>query len=248
MLTGKTAFVTGAGTGIGKAIALELAEQGADIAIQYFGTVAEVTDTVATIQKKGRRAFAYEIDLFADDADVQAIADKVHRDLGKIDILINNVGGPVKRIAFLDSDNAFWHKVFNLNIMAAVSFSRAFLPDRIENGWGRIINTSSIGSKTGGAPKSVHYATMKAGINGFTNALNREVAPFGITVNAVLPGAVETPLLINSPTWDETFIKQNYPVGRMGRVQDIAPMVAFLASDQADFIAGAEIPITGGRY
>lgn len=246
MLKGKTALVTGAERGIGKGVALALAKNGADIAVHYFLSESDAAAVQKEIHAMGRKSVLGYADLTKTD-DIAPLFSAIGGELGAIDILVNNVGAVVKRIPFVETDDAFWECVFAVNIMSTVRCSRAVLPAMMEKKWGRIINISSVGSKTGGAPKSVHYATMKGGINSFTMALTKEVAAFGVTVNAIAPGVVETPLLKDTPSWSEEDIRRMYPVGRIGKVDDVAPLAAFLASDDASYITGETFVVAGGR-
>lgn len=245
-LTGKVALVTGSERGLGKTCALMLAEQGADIVMSYFQEEEHALENKAAIEAMGRRVIMVRTDLTQEDQ-AKHLADEALKAFGHVDILVNEVGGVIGRIPFVESTDDTWMASFKLNLLSNVHITRALLPQMIAQKYGRIINISSIGSKTGGAPNSVHYAAMKGAINSYTHSLSNEVAQFGITVNAVMPGTMISPLLLETPSWSEEEVKKKYPIGRMSVTEDVAPMVAFLASEESRYITGEAFAVAGGR-
>lgn len=245
-LTGKVALVTGSERGLGKTCALMLAEQGADIVMCYFQEKEHALETKATIEAMGRKTILVNTDLTKEDQ-AKRLAEEAFAAFGHVDILVNVVGGVIGRIPFVESTDDVWTAAFNLNMLSNVHITRAILPKMIAQKYGRIINISSIGSKTGGAPNSAHYAAMKGAINSYTHSLSNEVAKYNVTVNAVMPGTMISPLLLETPSWNDKEVKDRYPIGRMSVTEDVAPMVVFLASEEARYITGESFAVAGGR-
>jgi len=241
-LKDKVVFVTGAGSGIGRAIALRLASEGAKVA---------VTDVVESAAKSvaseiGGTAAALTVDV-ASSASVRAGAEETTRRLGPIDVLVN-VAGWDKVEPFLKSDEETWDKVIAINLRGVLNCVKAILPGMIERGHGRIVSISSDAGRVGSSGEAV-YAAAKAGIIGFSKTVAREVARYQINVNVVCPGPTDTPLL--KAVWEtnpklQEALKRAIPFGRLGQPDDIAPAVAFLASDDARFITGQVLSVSGG--
>lgn len=245
-LNGKIALVTGSERGLGQTVALTLATQGADIVMAYYQEEEQAMRNKAAIEGMGRRVIAVHADLtHAEDA--QKLAETALSAFGRVDILVNVVGGVVKRVPFVESTDDVWNVAFKLNMLSMVRVTRALLPKMLEQNYGRIINISSMGSRTGGAPNSAHYSAMKGAINSYTHSLSNEVAKRGVTVNAVLPGTMISPLLLETPSWDEETVRRLYPIGRMSVTEDVAPMIAFLASEEARYVTGEAFAVAGGR-
>jgi NAD(P)-dependent dehydrogenase (short-subunit alcohol dehydrogenase family) len=261
-LTNKIALVTGASKGIGSAIAFELAREGADVAIcaRDPGVLHETARELAAL---GRQVVAVPADLAAGGG-VQAVVDATLASFGRVDILVNNVGGAGGPGGFMNLQDEHWQRAWDLNVMAAVRFSRALIPGMVERKWGRIIN---IGSTSGREPDVVvvHYNCAKAGLLALSKTLANAYSKDGVLVNCVLPGLTRTPALevsaakrlqergesIAGLTPDD-LVNRYYgprrplPIGRVGRPEDLAGIVAFLASDRAAFITGAAINVDGG--
>jgi 3-oxoacyl-[acyl-carrier protein] reductase len=246
-LSGKTALVTGGNTGIGRAIALALAQAGADVALTYFSNPSE--QTVAAIRAMGRRSLALRMDA-TDSAEVNRVIPELARALdGRIDILVNNAGYMVGRVPVAEMSDEHWHAVIDVNLSNAFYCSRAALP-YMHTGWGRIVNMSSLAARNGGGPGAVAYAAAKAGLLGLTRGLAKELAPQGITVNAVAPGLIlETPFheTFNTAVGRQTAIA-GIPLERGGVPDDVAGAVLFLVSDLAAFITGEITEINGGAW
>jgi 3-oxoacyl-[acyl-carrier protein] reductase len=246
-LTGKTALVTGGNTGIGRAIALTLSQAGADVALTYFSNPGE--QTVAAIRALGRKSLALQMDV-TDSAEVNRVVPELARGLGgHIDILINNAGYFVGRVSVGKMSDEHWHRVINVNLNSVFYCTRAALP-YMHTGWGRIVNMSSMAAHTGGGTGAVAYAAAKAGLLGFTRGLAKELAPKGITVNAVAPG-----LILGTP-FHETFSTEEgrraaiatTPLKRGGVPNDVAGAVLFLVSDLAGFMTGEVTDVNGGAW
>jgi len=246
-LTGKTALVTGGNTGLGRAIALALAEAGADVALTYFSHPGE--ETAAAIRALGRKSLALHLDA-TDSAEVNRVMPEVAATLdGHIDILVNNAGYMVGRIPIAEMSDEHWHKVIDVNLSSAFYCCRAVLP-YMQTGWGRIVNMSSLAGRNGGGAGAVAYAAAKAGLLGFTRGLAKEVASLGITVNAVAPGLIlETPFhdTFNTEEGKRATIA-TIPLKRGGVPNDVAGAVLFLVSDLASFITGETTEINGGVW
>lgn len=245
-LDGKVALVTGSERGLGKDVALTLAQQGASIAMLYYQEEEQALQTRDAIAAMGRKVVAIHADLTKQE-DVNAAAAQVDQAFDRVDIIVNVVGAVVKRIPFVETDDDFWMQVFNVNLLSGVRIIRAFLPGMIRRRYGRIINISSVGSKTGGAPNSAHYAAMKGAINSLSHSLSNEVAQYGVTVNALGPGTMISPLLKDTPSWDEAAVKRLYPIGRMSTTDDVTPLIAFLASEESRYCTGETLFVSGGR-
>lgn len=244
-LKGKAAIVTGGSRGIGRAIALALADEGCDVAICARGEDA-LRATEAAIAARGVSAFGEVADLASEDAMSRFVEQAAAR-LGRLDVLVNNVGGTASG----DSEDDTWLKTFNLNVMAAIRASRAALPHMRSGGYGSIIHITSIyGREAGGG---IPYNAVKSALNSHAKNLALQLAPEGIRVNAVAPGSVLHP----GGSWDrrvqadpegmKRFVEQNIPSGRFGTPEEIADVVVFLASPRARWVTGACINVDGGQ-
>ena len=242
-LNSKVALVTGAASGIGREIAMTFAREGASIVL--FDLSSDVINVERELKDLGADALSVIGDA-KDRSDVVRAVNEAINKFGKIDILVNNVGiYPVK--SFLEMGEDEWDLVINTNLKSTFLFTRFVAPYMVKQRYGRIINIASIAGTVVGFANAVHYSTSKAAILGFTRALALELAPYGITVNAIAPGYVETPgimKIINKELYER--IRRATPIGRWGRPQDVAYLALFLASDEASFITGALIVIDGG--
>jgi 3-oxoacyl-[acyl-carrier protein] reductase len=245
-LAGRTALVTGGGIGIGKSIALMLAEAGADVAVTYQSNDGE--KVAETIRQLGRQSAAYRLDA-ASSAEVNhAVTEAASALGGRIDILVNNAGGLIATREVAAMDDELWHRVIDVNLSSAFYCSRAVLPHMPDGG--RIVCVSSLAARNGGAPGSIAYATAKAGLLGFVRGLAKEVGPQGITVNAIAPG-----LILDTP-FHATFTSEERqkatiaatPLRRPGYPVDCAGAVLYLVSDLASFATGAIVDLNGGTY
>jgi 3-oxoacyl-[acyl-carrier protein] reductase len=241
-LEGKIALVTGASRGIGRAIALELARRGADVALAA-RHAAPAEEVAAEIRALGRRAFAFGLDVGDFDA-VEKSAGAVEEALGKISILVNNAGIARDQL-LLRMKPEDWRDVMRVNLDGTFYCTKVFTRDMIRARWGRVINVSSVVANSGNAGQS-NYAASKAGILGFTRSVARELAGRGVTANVVAPGYIETAMTEGLPDAAREFILRNIPLGRFGAPEDVAGVIAFLAGDGASYITGQVIHVDGG--
>jgi acetoacetyl-CoA reductase len=247
-LKGKRAFVSGASSGIGEAIALELAAEGADVAVS--GRDRARTEATATrVEALGVKTLVTLGDV-EKDADAWRIADEVTAAWGGVDILVNNAGNMNRKDVphWLDVTPDEYLFSASLNLAAAVRLCQKLCPGMVERGWGRVINVSSVnGSK--GAFGQTNYSAAKAGVHGFTKALALEVAKKGVTVNTISPGYIGTKMVTAIPQdiLDSKILPQ-IPVGRLGKPEEVAGLIIYLASEEAAFVTGANIAINGGQH
>ena len=240
-LNGKTALVTGASRGIGRAIALRLAEDGANVAVIYAGSADKAEAVVNEITALGVNAKAYRCNV-ADSAAVNETVKAVTNDLGKIDILVNNAGITRDGLMLRMKDEDF-DAVLDTNLKGAFNMIRACYSGFIRKKSGRIINISSVSGIMGNAGQA-NYSASKAGVIGLTKSVARELASRGITCNAVAPGFIQTDMTEN--LGDNNPLLNSIPLGRMGKPEDIAAAVAFLASDSAAYTTGEVLKVDGG--
>jgi 3-oxoacyl-[acyl-carrier protein] reductase len=242
-LSGRVAVVTGGSRGIGRGISELLAERGASVGIAYREREQPAAELVDAVRAKGGRAWAGRCDV-ANEADVTSFMDLVARELGPIDILVNNAGVTRDSHA-LFLDTARWTEVMQVNLQGAFHCCRAVTRGMLLRGWGRIINISSPSARVplGG---QASYAASKAGLEGFTRALSRDLARKGVLVNAVSPGLIETDMLDAMPADTKQGYLKAVAIGRPGTPREVASVVAFLASDAAAYITGQIIGVDGG--
>ena len=244
-MKGKIALVTGGSRGIGRAIALKLAEAGCDVAVFYAGRKDAAEETVQQLQGLGVRAICVQCDV-SDENQVAAAFKQVCDELGLPDILVNNAGIVRDGLAMRMSAENF-RAVLDTNLTGAFNMIHACLPGFLRRRSGRIINISSVSGMMGN-PGQANYASSKAGLIGLTKTIAREVASRGITVNAVAPGFIETDM---TRSMNEAALNAGVaqvPMGRMGRPEDVANAVRFLASDEASYITGCVLKVDGGMY
>lgn len=260
-LEGRVALVTGAGRGIGRAIALRLAEAGADVAVgdirlgKYEGEryyrlrerwsgAEEDVPTPEAVEGMGRRAVGVEFDV-ADRPGVDAAYERVSSELGPVDVLVNNAG-IVNNIAALDEmEPDAWDHEVSVNLGGAFNCIRVCVPGMAEREWGRIVNISSVAALLG-LPRQAAYAATKAGLLGLTRTVAQEYAGAGVTCNAVLPGLITTPLVRSMPEEVRGAMASGCPTGRLGDPSEVAEVVAFLASPAAAYVNGQAIAVDGG--
>jgi 3-oxoacyl-[acyl-carrier protein] reductase len=246
-LTGKVALVTGASSGIGAATAILLADLCAQVAIGYHGNPAGAEQVRSKIVGDGGKAIAVRADVTKAD-EIVSLASAVTGQLGPIDILINNAGSLMRRMRILEVREESWDEIQDLNLKSAVLCSQAVAPSMIERKRGTIVNVSSIAGRNGGGPGASAYASAKGGLISFTKALAKELAPQGVRVNAVSPGVIETPFheRFSTPEMMRNFVTA-IPLGRVGRPEECANVIAFLASDAASYVVGETIEVNGGQ-
>ncbi len=241
-LSGKTILVTGASRGIGRGIAIELAKRGAIIAINYSKDDLGAEKTLNTIKSIGGYGKLFKYDLSYKE-NCSKLIDNVINDLGKIDILINNAG--ISRVGlFMDTSIEEIEELININMLATMYLSKYILSHMISRGNGNIINISSIWGECG-ASCEVAYSTSKGAINVFTKALAKEVAPFGIRVNAVAPGVIDTEMNKFLDDEEKESLIEEIPATRFGTTEEIGKLVSFLCQDGCDYLTGQVIKVDG---
>ena len=244
-MKGKIALVTGGSRGIGRAIALKLAEAGCDVAVLYAGRRDAAEETVQQLQGLGARAICVQCDV-SDENQAAAAFKQVSDELGLPDILVNNAGIVRDGLAMRMSAENF-RAVLDTNLTGAFNMIHACLPGFLRRRSGRIINISSVSGMMGNAGQA-NYASSKAGLIGLTKTIAREVASRGITVNSVAPGFIETDMTRSMNVDALNAGVKQVPMGRMGRPEDVANAVRFLASDEASYITGCVLKVDGGMY
>jgi len=240
----KTAIITGGGQGMGKACAISLSAKGINTVINDLDEL-KAKKTVEEIKDLGGESIIAPGDVTS-KSDIQKILESSISNYGSIEILINNAG-VLKPTKVTDISEKEWDWVISVNLKGTFLFSQAVIPFMRKGGWGRIINFSSTAGKNISTVGGAHYTAAKAGILGFTRHLASEEAKFGITVNAVCPGLIDTEMVKNTINEDDIRKYANsFPIQRLGKATEVASLVMFLASDKADYITGASLDINGG--
>jgi 3-oxoacyl-[acyl-carrier protein] reductase len=242
MLKDKKAVVTGAGQGIGRSIALKMAQEGADVTIAEMNP-ATGNQTQKEVEALGRKVLFIPVDV-ADRRQVNGMVEEVLKIWGRVDILVNNAGFD-RGATLLKVKEEDWDAVLGVHLKGAMNCIQSVAPGMIEHHYGKIINVSSIWGKSG-AVSEISYTTAKAGIIGLTKSVARELGRYQINVNVVLPGLILTPTIAKMAEKYKNMIIDATPLGRMGQPEEVANAVAFLASDEASFITGASIEVSGG--
>jgi 3-oxoacyl-(acyl-carrier-protein) reductase len=244
-LEGKVSLVTGGSRGIGRAIATALGDAGADVAFTYHHSRESAEALAKTLSEKGVRCKGYQADV-ASPEEMQKVVQEVIKELGHITILVNNAGINRDK-SFLKMTKDMWEEVVHVNLDGVFYTTQLVAQDMVGAGWGRIINISSIVGQTGNFGQA-NYAATKGAIISFTESLARELARKGITVNAVAPGFIETDMLKGMPEAAVNQVKAMTPMGRLGKPEEIADAVVFLASPRASYVTGQVLGVNGGMY
>lgn len=243
----KIVLVTGASSGIGAATAILFGSLGARVAIGFHSNQKGAEATRDAIRLAGGTAISVRADLQVPD-EIHALVDQVARELGPVDALVNNAGSLIERVSLMSQTVVGWDSVMNLNLRSAFLCSQVVGNSMIGRGKGNIVNIGSIAARNGGGPGSGAYSAAKAGVITLTKSLAKELAPYGIRVNCVNPGVIDTPFheVFSTPEAMKSFAKL-IPLGRVGNAMECANVVVFLASDAASYIVGEAIEVNGGQ-
>lgn len=247
LLAGRAALVTGAGVGIGRAIAESLAAAGAFVGVHCFRSRDDANRTLATIRQRGGDGVVLPADLSDDNAAARLI-DQFVEAATRLDILVNNAGSPIERRTIEDCPIDLWRQILDTNLTSAFVVTQQAIPHLKRSGHGVIVNNLSLSVQTGGANGAGPYAVAKGGLQVLTRTLARELAP-DVRVNAIMPGVIETRHheVFSSPERMEQYRRET-PLARNGTADEVASVVRFLVSDEARFVTGALIDINGGRF
>ena len=246
-LTGRVALVTGAGVGIGRAIALALGSAGAFVGIHYHTSESGAGETLAALRDRGGDGLLLQADL-AIEQEARTTVDRLVAARGRLDVLVNNAGSPIRLTRIEDCPSEHWRHVFDINLHSAFYVTRQAIPHLRASGHASIINNLTLSVQTGGAGGAGPYAAAKGALQVMTRTLARELAP-QVRVNAIMPGVIQTRHheVFSTPERMEEYRKQT-PLDRIGTAEEVANAVLFLASDAASFITGALLDINGGRF
>src|SRR5262245_20360682 len=245
-LAGRVALVTGAGTGLGRAAALALAAAGASVGIHFHSSAAAAGELLDEIESAGGRGILLPGDLTVEEQ-ANEVVDRAVAALGRLDVLFNNAGSPVRHAKIEECPTELWRQAFDVNVTSAFFVTRRAIPHLRASGRGSIINNLSLSVQTGGQGTGP-YVAAKGALHALTRTLARELAP-QVRVNAILPGVIETPHHERYSTPEKLAeYRQQTPLGRNGQADEVAAAVVFLASDAASFVTGALLDINGGRF
>ena len=242
-LKGRTALVTGGSRGIGRAIALALAEEGADVAVNYVSSEGAAKEVVEQIQKIGRHSVLAQADV-GDYPDTFRMAQDLLKEFGHLDILVNNAGINSDK-TFVKMDHASWRKVLAINLDGVFNCTKVFIDQMLRQNYGRVVNITSVIGQIGNFGQA-NYAASKAGVAAFTKSLAKELASKGITVNAVAPGFIETEMVQGIPEKVREKLLSQIPLKRFGTAAEVGRAVVYIVSSDGDYITGAELSINGG--
>jgi 3-oxoacyl-[acyl-carrier protein] reductase len=243
----RAALVNGASTGIGASTAMKLAECGVRVAINYLQSEEKARKVLDSVKSTGVKTLLVRADV-RQAAQVKEMVARVGQEFGKIDILVNNAGGLPKRVPVAEMNDASWDEMMNLNLRSVFYCSRAVMPYMMKASYGRIVNVSSIAASTGGGKNAAVYAASKAGVEGLTKGLAKELAPYGITVNSVAPGLIDTLFHTKAQTGGYDKLLPNIPLKRVGTPEEVASLMVYLASDDSSYITGTVFHVNGGQY
>jgi 3-oxoacyl-[acyl-carrier protein] reductase len=248
--TGKIAIVTGSNAGIGRAIAIALAANGAKVGVNYLNNKDQAEETASLIRQAGGEAVVVGADV-TDEAQIERLVSTVEQAFGgNVDILVNNAGHMIKRVPNVEMNEEMYNRIMDVNLKSTVFMCKRVAPAMKENKYGRIINMSSVAAYNGGGPGASIYAASKAAVQAYSKGLAKELAASGITVNSVSPGFIGSTMFHATFTSDEgrKAAVGTIPLGREGNPDDVAGAVLYLASDLAAYVTGETIEINGGMF
>lgn len=237
-LENRSAIVTGSGRGIGRQIALTLAQKGANVLVADIN-IDNAAQTAAEISQLGVKSLALKVDV-SEGSEVRAMVNRTIEEFGKVDILVNNAG-IFSSVRISECSEEQWDRIMAINLKSVFLCSQAVMPLMKERKYGKIISLASVAGKVGGLFASAAYAVSKAGVICITKSLAKELAPYGVNVNAIAPGVIETDMTANHPDF-----RPQIPLARIGKPQEVANCALFLASDDSSYITGATIDVNGG--
>jgi 3-oxoacyl-[acyl-carrier protein] reductase len=215
--------------------------------INYYQSGSKAEKVAATARSLGSEALVFRADV-RDSSQVEKMIDQTIENFGKIDILINNAGGLTKRVPLAETVDGLFEETLDLNVRTVFHCSRAVTPRMIAGKYGRIVNVSSVAAFSGGGRNATLYAAAKAWVNGFTRGLAKELAPHNVTVNSVAPGVIDTPFHVKAETGSFEQFMPFIPMKRVGTAEEVAGLIAFLASDESTYITGSVFHVNGGQY
>lgn len=247
LLEGKNAIVSGGSQGIGTAVSLDFAREGANVAVLYRSSEAEAKEIVSQIQGMGRKAIACKCDI-ASFADAERVVKEALEAFGRIDILVNNAGMNWDGVCWKMTEEQ-WDRVIEVNLKGYFNFTRQVAPLFKDQKYGKIVNITSINGMRGKFGQT-NYSASKAGIIGYTKACAKELGAFGVNVNAVAPGLIETAMLKNNEARDKiiNMAMNEMALNRVGQAEDVAAVITFMASDKSKHITGECVKVDGGQY
>ena len=247
-LQGKRVLITGAGSGIGRATALLMADEGAEIAFTFCHNETGAIQLTQEIEQKGRKSLCIQADMNKDE-EINQLADRVEREFGEIDILVNNAGGLVERLTFFEITRECWDEIMAVNLWSVVLLSQRIGIKMKERGRGVIVNNASVAGRFGGGVGALSYGAAKGALITLTQAMARELIEYGIRVNAIAPGIIDTPFHEKFTTPDAMKkMMSRVPIGRPGTAEEMASIILFLSSDESRYLVGATIDANGGMW
>ena len=247
LLDGKVALVTGGSRGIGRAIAIRLAQEGARVAVNYAGNQTAAEEVKAIIEEQGGTAMLVQADV-SDSAAATEMVTRVHEEFGGLDILVNNAGISQK-VTVADMTLEDMERIFKVNMFGLFLVTQACMKPMVAAKYGRIVNLSSVSAKRGGGIfGGAHYSAAKAAVLAFSKNLSREISKDGVTINSVCPGLINTEIWKSLDKSSVEKILDDIPMKRPGETQEVADTIVFLASKEASYITGEEIDINGGSH
>ncbi|SFH24497.1 3-oxoacyl-[acyl-carrier protein] reductase [Desulfotomaculum arcticum] len=246
-LKGKKVLITGAGTGIGRAVAIEFAKLGADIVVNYNASRETAEEVVNEIHKLGSQAISVQADVTQEEQAKRLVEEAAKFGNGEINILVNNAGTLVQRCKIDEMDLSLWNKVMDVNLTTAFLVTKHVIPYMKKQNSGRIINLSSLAAHDGGGPGAIPYATSKAAVQAFTKGLAKELAPYNVLVNCLAPGLITTRFhdQYNTPE-NRAKTCQNIPLKREGSPEEVAGAAVLLSTEYGSYITGETIEVNGG--